>query len=70
MYGPPGSSSVPVPLKETDWYWEFHATKDSIDYWNDTGQNAQWGYGADFPNFPVWTLWAPVDSLTYSAPLS
>lgn len=68
MYLPPGNGSVVVPLKETDWYWEVHATKDTSNAWSTFGENAQWSFGADFPKFPTWTMSAPVGSLTYAAP--
>ena len=56
MYLPPGSNSVVVPLKETDWFWQAHATN-SAGVWATSNKNAQWGFGNDFPDHPVWT-WA------------
>jgi hypothetical protein len=66
MYRPPGSASVPVPLENYQWFWEFHATKDNADLWNDTGQAAQWGELGPFPAFPQWTF--PLTTSTYVAP--
>jgi hypothetical protein len=56
MFIPPGGGSEPVPVKNWGWFWEFHDTRTGT-LWNDplTGANAQWGFGADFPAFPIWT---------------
>lgn len=68
MYLPPGDGSLPVPLKETDWYWEAHATKDASDAWSTFGEDALWSFGDDFPAFPLWTFYAPIGHLVYMAP--
>jgi len=68
MYQPPGSGSLPVPLKESGWYWQFQALKDASNAWSTGGKNAQWGFVGDFPSFPVWTFCASVGNLTYVSP--
>jgi hypothetical protein len=68
MYQPPGSGSLPVPLQENDWYWQFQATKDASNAWSTGSKNAQWGYIGDFPAFPQWTFCASVGHLTYVSP--
>ena len=68
MYQPPGSGSLPVPLKLTDWYWEFQALKDDSEAWSTSGKNAQWGFVSDFPAFPTWTFYAAIGHLVYVAP--
>jgi hypothetical protein len=65
MYQPPGANSLPVPLKETDWYWTFQALKNASNVWSVSGRNAYWGFVADFPAFPTWNLYAPDGCLTY-----
>ena len=66
MYQPPGTKSLPVPLKETDWYWTFQALKNAANVWSTSGNNAYWGYVADFPDFPLWPLYAPDGCFTYA----
>ena len=68
MYLPPGSGSIPVPLQENDWFWHFQALKNASSIWSTNSKNAQWGYVADFPAFPVWTFCASVGHLTYVSP--
>jgi hypothetical protein len=54
MYQPPGSSVV-VPLKAVDWYWKGNATQ-SGGVWSTSNESAEWSFGDDFPDHPVWTL--------------
>jgi len=68
MYLPPGSGSLPVPLKLTNWYWNFQALKDATNAWSTSSKNASWGFVGDFPAFPTWTFNAAIDHIVYAAP--
>jgi len=68
MYLPPGSGSLPVPMKRSSWYWDFQALKDNSNNWSTSGMNAQWGFVGDFPAFPTWTFCATIGHLVYVAP--